>query len=70
MCLLSCCYEFLMQLDLTCQVLRLDIRVKIFTKRVVRCWNRLLREAAHALSLVVFKARLGGALGNLIYYLI
>ena len=55
-----------MQLDLTCQVLRLDIRVKIFTKRVVRCWNRLLREAVDAPSLEVFKAKLDGALSSLV----
>jgi len=39
---------------------------KFFTERVVRHWNRLLREAMDALSLEVFKARLDGALGNLI----
>ena len=36
--------------------------------RVVRCWNRLPREAADALSLEVFKARLDGALGSLVSY--
>jgi len=37
-------------------------------ERVVRCWNRLPREAVHALSLEVFKARLDGALGSLLWY--
>ena len=33
--------------------------------KVVRCWNRLLREAVDAPSLKVFKTRLDGALGSL-----
>ncbi|KGL87321.1 hypothetical protein N301_04949, partial [Charadrius vociferus] len=45
---------------------RLDIRKKFFTVRVVRHWNRLPREAVDALSLEVFKARLDGALSNLV----
>lgn len=45
---------------------RLDIREKSFTDRVVRFWNKNPRDAVDDLSLVVFKARLGGALGNLI----
>ena len=49
---------------------KLDIRRKFFTERGVRCWHRLPREAVDAPSLEVFKARLNGALGNLIYYLI
>ena len=46
--------------------LRLDVRGKFFTKRVVRCWQRLPREAVDAPSLQVFKARLDGALGSLV----
>ena len=45
---------------------RLDVRKKVFTVRVVRHWNRLPREAADAPSLEVFKARLDGALSNLV----
>ncbi|GAB0204472.1 hypothetical protein GRJ2_002912800 [Grus japonensis] len=45
---------------------RLDIRKKFFTVRVVRHWSRLPREVVDALSLEVFKARLDGALGNLV----
>jgi len=40
--------------------------VFFFTERVVRCWNKLPREAVDAPSLEVFKTRLDGALGNLI----
>ncbi|KFP09127.1 hypothetical protein Z169_13229, partial [Egretta garzetta] len=45
---------------------RLDIRKKFFTMRVVKHWNRLPREAVEAPSLEAFKARLDGALSNLI----
>ncbi|KFR00196.1 hypothetical protein N306_05107, partial [Opisthocomus hoazin] len=45
---------------------RLDIRKKFFTMRVVRHWNRMPRESVDALSLAVFKARLDGALSNLV----
>ena len=45
---------------------RLDVQGTFFTMRVVRCWNRLPREVVDALSLEVFKARLDGALGNLV----
>ena len=46
--------------------MRLDVRGKFSTVRVVRCWNRLPREAVDAPSLEVFKARLNGALGSLV----
>jgi len=45
---------------------RLDIRKKFFTMRVVKHWNWLPREAVDAPSLEVFKARLDGALSNLV----
>ncbi|KFR00961.1 hypothetical protein N306_04817, partial [Opisthocomus hoazin] len=45
---------------------RLDIRKIFFTVRVVRHWHRLPREAVDAPSLEVFKARLDGALSNLV----
>ena len=45
---------------------RLDIRGKFFTRRQVRCWNRLPREVVDAPSWEVFKARLDGALGSLV----
>jgi len=43
----------------------LDIREKFFTVKVVRRWNRLSSETGDAPTLVVFKARLDGALSNL-----
>ncbi|KFV60157.1 hypothetical protein N341_13028, partial [Tyto alba] len=45
---------------------RLDIRKKFFTVRVVRQWNRLPREVMYVPSLGVFKARLDGALSNMV----
>ncbi|KFP09001.1 hypothetical protein Z169_10494, partial [Egretta garzetta] len=45
---------------------RLDIRKKFFTMRVVKHWNRLPRDVVEAPSLETFKARLDGALSNLI----
>ena len=45
---------------------QLDIRKEFFTVRVVRHWNRFLREAVDASSLEVFKASLDGALSNLV----
>ncbi|KFP13679.1 hypothetical protein Z169_08020, partial [Egretta garzetta] len=45
---------------------RPDIRNKFFTVRVVKHWNRLPGEVVEAPSLETFKARLAGALSNLI----
>ena len=45
---------------------RLDVRGKFFTMRLVRCWNRLLREVVDAPFLEVFKASLDGALGSMV----
>jgi len=46
---------------------RLDISKKFLTLRVVRPQNRLRREAVAAPSLAMFKARLDGALSNLVW---
>ena len=46
---------------------RLDIRKKFFTVRVVRHWNKLPREAVDAPFLEAFKARLDGAVSDLVY---
>ncbi|KFO87958.1 hypothetical protein N320_11649, partial [Buceros rhinoceros silvestris] len=45
---------------------RLDIRKTFFTLGVVKHWHRLPGEGVDAPSLETFKARLDGALGNLI----
>jgi len=45
---------------------RLDRRKTFFTHRVVGHWNLLPGEAVTAPSLAVFKARLDGALSNLL----
>jgi len=45
---------------------RLDIRKKFFTMSVIKHWNRVPREAVAAPSLAVFKARLDGALSNVV----
>jgi len=43
------------------------MRKVFFTVRVVRPWHRLPREAVAAPSLAVFRARLDGALSNLVW---
>jgi len=45
---------------------RLDIKKKFFTMRVVKHCHRLPREVVEAPSLETFKARLDGALSNLV----
>jgi len=47
---------------------RLDVRKKLFALRVARHWKRSSRKAVDAPSLAVFKARLDGALSNLVYW--
>ncbi|KFV42445.1 hypothetical protein N341_03891, partial [Tyto alba] len=44
----------------------LGVRMKFFIVRVVRHCNRFPKEAVAAPSLEVFKARLDGALSNLV----
>jgi len=46
---------------------RLDRRKQFFTMRVVKHWHRLPRELVDAPSLETFKAKLDGALSNLIW---
>jgi len=53
------------QFSVKCQDI---IRNKFFTVRVVRHWDSLPREAVDAPSLEVFKARLDGALSNLVWW--
>ena len=44
----------------------MDIRKNFFVTKVVRHWHRLPKEVVDAPSLEVFKARLDGALSNLV----
>jgi len=46
--------------------IRVDIRRKFSTVRVVRHWNRSSSEAVNVPSLEAFKARLDGVLSNLV----
>lgn len=47
---------------------RLDIRKKFLTQSVERHWNKLPEKLWIDPSLEVFKATMGGALGNLILW--
>ena len=49
-------------------MLRLDIRKKLFTMSVVKHRNRLPSEAVDVLSLEMFRVRLDGALGSMIWW--
>jgi len=48
--------------------LRLDVRRKFFTQRVMRHWHRLPRDAEDVPSSETFKARLEGPLGSLSWW--
>ena len=48
---------------------RLAVRGKFYSDRMVKHWHRLPREAVCDPSLEVFKARLDGTLGSLIWWL-
>jgi len=46
--------------------IRLDLRKKFLAVRVVKHWNRFPRAVVEAPSLETLKARLDGALSNLV----
>ena len=50
--------------------IRLDIRKKFYTQRVVTHWNRLPQGVVDAPSLEAFKARLDVALDSLVWWLV
>lgn len=43
----------------------MDVRGRLFTERVMSCWNKLPGDAVDSPSSEVFKAGLDAALGNL-----
>ncbi|KGL79082.1 hypothetical protein N309_01195, partial [Tinamus guttatus] len=45
---------------------RLDIRKNLYTERVVKRWNRLLREVVESPSLAVFNKRVDEALRDVV----
>ena len=44
----------------------MEVSGKFFTERAMRCWNRPHSEVVDTPPMEVFKARLDGALGNLV----
>lgn len=44
----------------------MDVKKKLFSKRVVRYWNRVPREVVDSPSLEVFKSRVDVALNDMV----